>query len=131
MTAATTTAARHHCRRPGCKGILTAPASIALGMSVRCDRRVRQAEAVVAKSGAFKPAQLDSARKAIRSGQVRMVEPGLFSVPSSKNDGSTYGTTASSCPCEAGAHDKRCWHLIIPVVADLARHSRRSLAKAA
>jgi len=122
---------QHHCQRPGCKGILTAPESVARGMSVRCARLVRKAEAIVELTGQFKPEQLAKAMAAIRSGLVSVPEPGLFVVPSSKNDGSTYGTTATSCPCPAGAHDRKCWHLIIPIVTDLARHSRRSLAKAA
>jgi hypothetical protein len=125
------TSQQHRCQRPGCKGILRSDESRARGMSVLCERRVRQAEAIVENSGAFKPEQLDKARAAIRSGEVKVEEGGLLSVPSSKNDGSRYGTDGASCCCPAGAHDRKCWHLIIPIVTDLARHSRQSLAKAA
>jgi hypothetical protein len=133
MTSTTTHSQQHHCQRPGCKGILTAPASIARGMSERCDRRVRQAEAIVEKSGAFKPEQLDKARQAIRSGLVTVEGPGLYGIPSSKNDGSRYCSDGTSCVCPAGArtHPRHCWHLIIPIVADLAKTSRRPLALAA
>jgi hypothetical protein len=127
----TDTSQQHRCQRPGCKGILRSEESRARGMSVLCERRVRQAEAIVENSGAFKPEQLDKARAAIRSGEVRMVEPGLYSVPSSKNDGSDYGTAASGCPCPAGAHDRKCWHLAVAITLDLASVRRSSLAKAA
>jgi hypothetical protein len=116
-----TASQQHHCQRPGCKGLLRSEESITRKMSKRCARLVAQAEAIVAKTAQFKPAQLAQAMKAIRSGLVTIPEPGLYVVPSSRNDGTTYGTTATSCPCEAGAHDKRCWHLIIPIVADLTR----------
>ena len=127
----TETSQQHQCQRPGCRGILRSPESITRGMSERCARLVRQAEAIVEKSGAFKPEQMDKARAAIRSGQVKVEESGLVSVPSSKNDGSRYATDGGSCCCPAGAHDRRCWHLIIPMVADLARRPRRPLALAA
>jgi len=122
----TDTSEQHHCQRPGCKGILRSPESIARGMSERCDRRVRQAEAVI--GAAFKPEQVEKAHAAIRSGQVTVEGPGLYGIPSSKNDGTRYATDGASCCCPAGAHDRKCWHLIIPIVADL---SRSSLAKAA
>lgn len=116
---ATSTSQQHHCQRPGCKGILRSPDSITRGMSERCARRVRNAEAIVEKTGQFKPEQLAKAAAAIRSGQVTVEDKGLYGVPSSKNDGSRYATDGSSCPCPAGAHDRRCWHLIIPIVASL------------
>lgn len=123
----TETSQQAHCQRPGCKGILRSPESIARGMSVLCDRKVRQAEALVAAAG-FKPEQVEKAHAAIRSGQVKVEDEGLLTVPSSKNDGSRYATDGASCTCPAGAHDRRCWHLAVAIVCDL---SRRSLAKAA
>ena len=111
---------RVECKRPGCKGVLRTPASIARGMSRNCDRKVRQAEAVAAKAGAYTADQQAKAAAAIRSGEVAAEGPGLYSVPSSKGDGTRYATDGRSCTCPAGARDRRCWHLLVTVVLDLA-----------
>jgi hypothetical protein len=127
---ATAIAAQVRCRRPGCKGILRTEESIARGMSKACDRKVRQAEAIAAKAG-YSADQQAKAAAAIRSGEVTVEGPGLYGVPSSKNDGTRYATDGRSCVCAAGAKDRRCWHLLIPIVLDLAFPVRRPAVKAA
>jgi hypothetical protein len=130
MTAAITTA---QCKRPGCKGILRTEESIARGMSRACDRKVRQAEACAAERGTFDARQQALADAAIRSGQVRAEDHGLYSVPSSKNDGSRYASDGISCCCPAGdrRHPRQCWHLLAATAADILLASRRPIAKAA
>ena len=132
MAATITTAGQElHCQRPGCKGVLRSSESIARGMSKACDRKVRQAEAIAAVTGGFSVDQQAKAAAAIRSGLVTVEGPGLYGVPSSKDDGTRYASDGASCCCPAGAHDRRCWHRLVAVVVDLASASRRSLAKAA
>ena len=128
-----TAAAIHaHCKRPGCKGILRTAESVARGMSRACDRKVRQAEAIAAKAG-YSADQQAKAAAAVRSGEVTVEGPGLYGVPSSKNDGTRYATDGHSCVCAAGAsrsRPRRCWHRLVAVVLDLASPVRRPAAKA-
>lgn len=131
MTSTTAPATEHRCRRPGCKGILRTPESIARGMSLLCDRKVRQAEAAAAERGTFNAEQQAKAAAAIRAGEVKVEAHGLYSVPSSKGDGSRYASDGISCCCPAGAHDRQCWHLLAATTVDILVTSRRSLAKAA
>jgi len=128
--AAATSTETAPCQRPGCKGILRSAESVARGMSKACGRKVRQAEAIVAKAGGYSDEQQAKAAAAIRSGEVTVEGPGLYGVPSSKGDGSRYASDGASCCCPAGAKDRRCWHLLVAVVLDLASASRRPLAKA-
>jgi hypothetical protein len=130
--AAETPAAEHRCLRPGCKGILRSAESVARGMSKLCDRKVRQAQAIAAQAG-YSADQRAKAAAAIRSGLVTVEGPGLYGVPSSKDDGTRYASDGASCCCPAGArtHPRRCWHRLVAVVIDLTAASRRSLAKAA
>ena len=109
---------RVECKRPGCKGVLRTAESIARGMSKACDRKVRQAEAVAAQAG-YSADQQAKAAAAIRSGEVAVEGPGLYSVPSSKGDGTRYATDGRSCTCPAGVKDRRCWHLLVAAVLDL------------
>ena len=131
MTSTTAPATPARCKRPGCCGLLRSEASIARGMSTLCDRKVRQAEAKAAERGTFDARQQALADAAIRSGQVKVEEHGLYSVPSSKNDGSRYASDGITCCCPAGAHDRQCWHLLAATTADILLTSRRSMAKAA
>lgn len=126
-----TTTDQHRCKRPGCKGILRTAESIARGMSLVCDRKVRQAEAAAAERGTFNAEQQAKAAAAIRAGEVKVEAHGLYSVPSSKGDGSRYASDGISCCCPAGAHDRQCWHLLAATTVDILVTSRRSLAKAA
>jgi len=130
-TTQTTETGKHHCQRPGCKGILRSEASRARGMSTLCDRKVRQAEAKAAERGTFNAEQQAKADAAIRSGQVKAEGQGLYSVPSSKSDGSRYASDGTSCCCPAGMHDRQCWHLLAAVTVDILLSSRRPLALAA
>jgi hypothetical protein len=116
----TNTTETAQCKRPGCKGILRSAESVARGMSKACDRKIRQAEALAAKAGAYSADQQAKAAAAIRSGEVTVEGPGLYGVPSSKNDGTRYATDGHSCVCAAGMKDRRCWHLLIPIVLGLA-----------
>jgi len=118
------------CKRPGCKGVLRAEESIARGMSKACDRKVRQAEAKAAERGTFNAEQQAKAGAAIRAGEVKAEAHGLYSVPSSKGDGSRYASDGISCCCPAGMHDRQCWHLLAATTVDILL-SRRPLALAA
>jgi hypothetical protein len=131
MMTGTENAERIECKRPGCKGTLRAPASVARGMSLLCDRKVRQAQAKAAERGTFNDKQRAQADAAIRAGEVKAEDHGFYSVPSSKRDGSRYASDGISCCCPAGAHDRQCWHLLAATTADILLTSRRSLAKAA
>lgn len=127
----TTTTDQHRCQRPGCTGILHSAASIARGMSVACDRKVRQAEAAAAERGTFDARQRALADAAVRAGEVKVEAHGLYSVPSAKGDGSRYASDGISCCCPAGMHDRQCWHLLAATTVDVLLTSRRSLAQAA
>jgi hypothetical protein len=129
MTQETCETAR--CQRLGCRGILRSPESIARGMSAACDRKVRQAEAAAAERGTFNAEQQAKADAAIRSGEVKVEAPGLYSVPSSRGDGSRYASDGISCCCPAGAHDRQCWHLLAATTADILLTPRNSLMKVA
>jgi hypothetical protein len=118
--ASTENAQRAECKRPGCKGILRTGESIARGMSKACDRKVRQAEAIAAAAGGYSADQQAKAAAAIRSGLVTIEAPGLYGIPSSKNDGTRYASDGASCCCPAGARDRRCWHLLVAIVIGLA-----------
>jgi hypothetical protein len=98
-------------------------------MSRDCDRKVRQAEAIAAKAG-YSADQQARAAAAIRSGEVTVESPGLYGVPSSKNDGTRYAADGASCVCPAGMNDRRCWHLLVAIVTDLAFPVRRPAAGA-
>lgn len=121
MTSTTAPATQHRCQRPGCKGILRTPESIARGMSVACDRKVRQTVAAAAENGGFSEDQQAKALGAIRSGEVMVIAHGLYAVGSSKGDGTEYATDGNSCSCPAGArsHPRRCWHLLVARVLDI------------
>ena len=121
MTSITAPATQHRCQRPGCSGLLRSPASVARGMSVLCDRKVRQSVAAAAEKGGFSDDQKAKALAAIRSGEVTVIAPGLYAVRSSKGDGTEYATDGNSCSCPAGARSKpyRCWHLLVARVLDV------------
>lgn len=131
MTPTTALATEHRCQRPGCKGILRSQASIARGTSEACERKIRQAEAIAAERGTFSAKQQAMAAAAVRAGEVKVEAHGLYSVPSSKGDGSRYASDGISCCCPAGMHDRQCWHLLAATTVDVLLTSRRSLAKAA
>jgi hypothetical protein len=132
MTATDTTAQTTRCQRPGCKGILRTPESVARGMSAACDRKVRQALAAEAERGGFSEDQRAKAEAAIRSGEVTALDHGLYGVPSSKNDGARYATDGVSCCCPAGAcrHPRRCWHLLAALVMEVIAPRRKPAAPA-
>lgn len=115
---AETPAADTRCLRCGRK--LRSAQAIARRMGDGCWRKVRKAEASAGQSGAFSPEQHAKAAAAIRSGEVKAEGPGLYSVPSSKDDGTRYATDGRSCCCPAGAVDHRCWHLLVALVLDTA-----------
>lgn len=117
-----------HCQRPGCTGILRNEESIARGTSKACDKIIRQAGAAEAGAGGFTADQQAKALAAIRSGEVRAEAPGLYSVLSSKGDGTRYATDGNSCVCPAGArqHPRRCWHLLVARVMDALTRPARS-----
>jgi hypothetical protein len=121
MTSTTAPATQHRCQRPGCHGLLRSEASIARGMSVLCDRKVRQAVAAETEAGGFSADQQAKALAAIRSGEATVIAQGLYAVRSSKGDGTEYATDGSSCSCPAGArsHPYRCWHLLVARVLDI------------
>ena len=120
-TASTRAVAQAHCRRPGCKGILRNAESVARGTSKACEKKVREAEALAAKSGDFTADQHAKAAAAVRSGKVTVIALGLYAVRSSKGDGTEYACDGRSCTCPAGARTRtvRCWHLLVAQVLDI------------
>lgn len=95
-------------------------------MSKLCDRKVRQAEAAAAGRGTFDARQQALAGAAIRSGQVKVEEHGLYSVPSSKNDGSRYASDGISCCCPAG-YRRHPRAVLAPAGGNHGRHPARRL----
>jgi len=105
----TSTTDQHHCKRPGCTGILRSAESIERGTSKRCAKLL--ADRIEEATQGFKPEQVAKAEALVRSGGIKAHGHGLYVARSSRGD-VTYATDGLSCSCPAGAHDRRCYHVL-------------------
>lgn len=122
----TETSQQARCQRPGCKGVLRSPESIARGTSKACDRKVRaeKAELIARAKEGFTADQVAKAEAAIANGDVTEEAPGLYAVKSSRS-AEKYRSDGLSCVCPAGAHDRRCWHLLAAKIFEILRRPLR------
>jgi hypothetical protein len=117
----TDTAKQVHCQRPGCRGLLRNPESIARGTSKACDKAIQAQRAELAERAkeGFKPEQVAKAEAAVADGEVSRIAPGLYAIKSSRS-AERHATDGLSCSCPAGAHDRRCWHLLAARLYEIA-----------
>lgn len=132
----TETSHEARCQRPGCRGILRCQESIARGTSKACDRKVKaeRAELIARAKEGFTADQVAKAEAAIANGDVTEKAPGLYLVKSSRS-AELHASDGLSCVCPAGAHDRRCWHLLAARIFEILTRPLRPvparLAKAA
>ena len=94
------------CRK--CHRVLRSAASIELGIGPTCQRKVvAEAEAKAEATG--KGTQYAKAVELIRDGGVVPLRPRVWRTVASKGTG-TYLTAVNRCNCQAGLHDRICYH---------------------
>lgn len=132
----TDTSHEARCLRPGCGRKLTSAKSVAAKLGPVCLKKVRaeQAELIARAKEGFTADQVAKAEAAIANGDVTEEAPGLYAVKSSRGH-DRYRSDGLSCVCPAGAHDRRCWHLLAARIFEILTRPLRPvparLAKAA